>query len=114
MPENVPESDTKRKEKKMAGFNLNDLLNSKSRGAAGQQEVTEEQEDATCDQYRQYRHLFDKLDDWWWLITADSTVNNYARRVDTDGSLNYNYTYRGNIGVRPACTFNSFIEVEEE
>lgn len=65
-----------------------------------------------CDQYREYRHLFDKIDDWWWLITADSTINHYARNVITDGSLNSFSAYIGNSGVRPACTFNSSILVE--
>ena len=66
----------------------------------------------TCDQYREYRHLIDKIDDRWWLITADSAINYYARIVYTDGSLGYYSAYGGNRGVRPACTFNSSILVE--
>lgn len=66
----------------------------------------------TCEQYRKYRHLFDKLDDWWWLITADSTINHYARIVYTGGSLGNNNACSGYGGVRPACTFNSSIHVE--
>lgn len=66
----------------------------------------------TCEQYRKYRHLFDKLDAWWWLITADSTINHFARLVHTDGSLYHDYAYIGSSGVRPACTFNSSILVE--
>lgn len=66
----------------------------------------------TCDQYREYRHLLDKIDDWWWLITADSTINHFARYVLTDGSLYGNSACHGCLGVRPACTFNSSILVE--
>lgn len=66
----------------------------------------------TCEQYRKYRHLFDELDAWWWLITADSTINHIARTVYTDGSLGNDYAYYGWGGVRPACAFNSSIPVE--
>lgn len=66
----------------------------------------------TCNQYREYRHLFDKIDDWWWLITADSTINHFARNVRAGGSLDYNCAYSGCHGVRPACTFESSIFVE--
>ena len=66
----------------------------------------------TCDQYREYRHLIDKIDYRWWLITADSTINHYARGVCTNGSLYIYSAYGGNCGVRPACTFNSSILVE--
>ena len=66
----------------------------------------------TCSQYREYRHLFNKIDDWWWLITADSAVNHYARNVRTDGSFYGCYACGGFSGVRPACTFESSIFVE--
>lgn len=68
----------------------------------------------TCEQYRKFRHNITKLNDWWWLITADSTVNHYARGVDADGSLNSGYAYYGYGGVRPACVFKSSILVETE
>ena len=66
----------------------------------------------TCSQYREYRHLFNKTDDWWWLITADSTINYSARLVSTGGSLDYSYACYGHFGVRPACAFESSIFVE--
>ena len=57
----------------------------------------------TAEQYRKYRKNIRAIADWWWLITADSTVNNFVRFVYTDGSLYYDYAYNGNCGVRPAC-----------
>ena len=67
----------------------------------------------TCEQYRQYRQYIKNVYDWWWLITADSTINNFARIVLTDGTLNGDAAYGGSNGVRPACEFSSSIEVEE-
>lgn len=67
----------------------------------------------TCEQYRQYRQYMKKVDDWWWLITADSTVNSFARYVNPDGSLNSYIAYNGSYGVRPACVFLSSIKVKE-
>lgn len=67
----------------------------------------------TCEQYRKYRHLFKKLDDWWWLITADSTINCDVRHVYTDGSLSSSDACFGYCGVHPACVFNSCIIVEQ-
>lgn len=67
----------------------------------------------TCDMYRKYRSVIPNLDDWWWLATAYSTESNgyayYARYVISDGSLNSNYAYNGNIGVRPAFYLKSSI-----
>lgn len=67
----------------------------------------------TCDMYRKYRSIIPNLDDWWWLATAYSTESNgyahYARRVLSDGSLNYSTAYRGYIGVRPAFYLKSSI-----
>ena len=69
----------------------------------------------SCDQYREFRHLFRKLDASWWLITGDSLIYSYsARIVSTDGTLNYSYAYYGSIGVRPACVFNPSILIKEE
>ncbi len=68
----------------------------------------------TCEQYRQYRKYMRDVHDWWWLITADSTINNFARSVNTDGSLNRDSAYFGSNGVRPACAFSSSIKVDEE
>ena len=70
----------------------------------------------TADQYRQYRQYIRKIDDLWWLITADSPINYYVRNVSMDGSLFSNYAYYGNYGVRPACVirFKSKEEAEQE
>lgn len=66
----------------------------------------------TCDQYRRYWHLFDRVDDRWWLITADSTTNSYICYVDTDRAIYYQHAFSARR-VRPACTFNSSIECEK-
>lgn len=68
----------------------------------------------TCEQYRKYRKLFKKIPDWWWLITANSTIIScYVRDVSTDGSLSDYYACNGSYGVRPACVFNHSIIVEK-
>lgn len=54
------------------------------------------------------------LDDWWWLITPRAGYANRARRVDAGGSLNGNYAYRGNYGVRPAFYVESGITLSME
>ena len=59
----------------------------------------------TIDQYRKYRKILGgNLDDWWWLITPDSTPSGYGARcvqyVDSDGDVDCNHcSYYG--GVRP-------------
>lgn len=67
----------------------------------------------TCDMYRKYRSVIPNLDDWWWLATAYSTESNgyanFARRVYSDGSLDYGGAYRGHGGVRPAFYLKSSI-----
>lgn len=67
----------------------------------------------TCDMYRKYRSVIPNLDDWWWLATAYSTESNgyasFARRVFSDGSLDYGTAYRGSYGVRPAFYLKSSI-----
>lgn len=67
----------------------------------------------TCDMYRKYRSVIPNLDDWWWLATAYSTESNgyayIARRVRSDGSLNYVTACIGYRGVRPAFYLKSSI-----
>lgn len=67
----------------------------------------------TCDMYRKYRSIIPNLDDWWWLATAYSTESNgyarIARRVHSDGSLNYSLACYGHNGVRPAFYLKSSI-----
>ena len=67
----------------------------------------------TCDMYRKYRSVIPNLDDWWWLATAYSTESNgyacSARRVSSDGGLDYSVAYDGDRGVRPAFYLKSSI-----
>ena len=60
----------------------------------------------TAEQSRGYRDNIRKVNGWWWLATADSTINSFVRNVDTDGSLNYNFAFYGHIGGRPACVLH--------
>lgn len=60
----------------------------------------------TAEQYRQYRDNIRKVNDLWWLVTADSTINSFVRFVYTDGSLGNRNAYSGYIGVRPACVLH--------
>lgn len=65
----------------------------------------------TVDQYRRNRDVIKNANDWWWLSTAFSTASNgyehYARGVDSDGALYWNYAYFGSYGLRPACYLDS-------
>lgn len=51
------------------------------------------------------------LDDWWWLATPHAGG---ARRVGSDGSLNYGSAYCGYGGVRPAFFAESGIILESD
>lgn len=55
-----------------------------------------------------------KLDGWWWLITPYAGCAYYARGVNSDGSLNHSYAYRGGCGVRPAFFVESGIMLSLE
>ena len=58
----------------------------------------------SCDEYREYREYISDKSDWWWTLTAWSAkpgYSRYARLVNTDGSLDCNYAYNGNLGVSP-------------
>ena len=65
----------------------------------------------TVDQYRRNRDVIPLVDGWYWLSTAYSTAaNGYehsARLVRSDGTLDGNYAYYGNYGLRPACYLDS-------
>lgn len=57
------------------------------------------------DQYRKYRKILgENMDNWWWLLTPDSTPSGsgsrYVRYVDSFGSVGYYHCGCG-IGVRP-------------
>ena len=47
----------------------------------------------TIDQYRKYRKYLGDLNNWWWLITPDSTPSgsnaSYVLCVDSDGDVSY-------------------------
>ena len=74
----------------------------------------------TVDQYRRNRDVIPNADDWWWLSTAFSTKSNgyesLARRVSTDGTLDWNGACYGNGGLRPACYLDSdlLISIEDD
>jgi len=50
---------------------------------------------------------------YWWLRTPDAGYSHYARHVNSDGALNYNDAYYGNLGVRPALNLESDILVSD-
>lgn len=56
----------------------------------------------TLDEYRKYRKSIPDISEWWWLLTADSTKNNYVRVCSPSGDVHYG-NYDDNIGVRPVC-----------
>ncbi len=66
----------------------------------------------TCGQYRNYRQYIRYVRDCWWLITADSAINSLVRSVNTDSTLANDYACSNSHGIRPACAFSSYIEVE--
>ena len=66
----------------------------------------------TCEEYRLLRGNIPALPDrWWWTATPDSPINSFVRYVISDGSLNNDYAYLGNLGVRPLCNLKSEILV---
>ena len=65
----------------------------------------------TCEMYRRFRKNIPEIEKWWWLATPDSPRNAYARRVDTDGTLNNNNACNGGYGLRPLCCLKSEILV---
>ena len=54
------------------------------------------------------------LDDWWWLVTPIAGNAYRARDVNADGSLDSNYAYSGDHGVRPAFFAESGIILESD
>jgi hypothetical protein len=62
----------------------------------------------SCDQYRKYRKLMPKYDDWIWTVTPYSCYTCHAstvRYVNPSGEL-YGTDVTNSIGVTPACLFN--------
>ena len=72
----------------------------------------------TADQYRRNRDVIPNADDWWWLSTAFSTKSNgyesLARRVLSDGALDWGSADRGCHGLRPACYLDSDLLISVE
>ena len=72
----------------------------------------------TVDQYRRNRDVIPNADDWWWLSTAYSTASNgyehSARRVDSDGALDWYGACIGYFGLRPACYLDSDLLISVE
>lgn len=50
-----------------------------------------------------------EIDDWEWTITPNADNAHGVRRVDSDGSLDWDYAYYGYRGVRPALFVDSEI-----
>lgn len=63
--------------------------------------------------FLKYKSLL-ALDDWWWLATPYAGYANYARCVNTDGSLYGFNAYYGYNGVRPAFFAESGIILESD
>lgn len=62
----------------------------------------------SCDQYRKYKKLMPKYDDWVWTITPWTCNPSLAYNpctICTLGALNYSSAYIA-AGIAPACTFN--------
>lgn len=61
-----------------------------------------------CDQYRRYRKLMPKYDDWVWTLTPRSCTVGDAfsvRNIIPSGELD-SYFADNTYGVAPACLFN--------
>ena len=63
--------------------------------------------------FLKYKSLL-ALDDWWWLATPFAGSANYARYVNTVGSLNHDSANGGRNGVRPAFFAESGIILESD
>ena len=63
----------------------------------------------SCDQYRKYRKLIPKYDDWVWTVTPYSCNSGHActvRNIYQSGELGNGYDATLSFGVTPACLFN--------
>lgn len=58
-------------------------------------------------QYRRFRRIIPKVNNWWWTITPFSTeksgYSRYARVVNSSGALDNSSARYGNTGARPLC-----------
>lgn len=66
----------------------------------------------TVDEYRKYRKYLPNMQEWWWLITPNTTPCNnnssWVQVVSPSGGINF-YDYYFGGGVRPVCIFSSLI-----
>ena len=73
----------------------------------------------TANQYRRYVEILDKhkIDAWWWLATAFSTLThnspNWVKAVSPSGCIYDGIYYYDDYGVRPFCILNSNIFVSK-
>lgn len=67
----------------------------------------------TLDEYRKYRKSIPDISEWWWLLTADSTKNNYVIVCSPSG-VGSNVSCDGNGGVRPVCILSSTLFESEK
>ena len=66
----------------------------------------------TVDEYRKYRKYLPNMQEWWWLITPNTTPCNnnssWVQVVSPSGNFDDDF-YDGSRGVRPVCIFSSSI-----
>ena len=66
----------------------------------------------TVDEYRKYRKHLPNMQEWWWLITPNTTPCNnnssWVQVVSPSGNVD-DYNYNCSLGVRPLCIFTSSI-----
>ena len=64
------------------------------------------------DEYRKYRKYLPNMQEWWWLITPNTTPCNnnssWVAVVSPSGDIDGSY-YGDSNGVRPVCIFSSSI-----
>lgn len=71
----------------------------------------------TCDLYRKHRDIIKPIDEWWWLATPYSNIDNNAykhevRLVGPSGTLVSDFAHNRNWLVRPICYLSSDVLVE--
>lgn len=71
----------------------------------------------TFDEYRKYKKVIPKINEWWWTVTPDTTPNcrnDYWNTVVSPSGDIFDFNYFNDIGVRPFCIFPSSIFESEE
>ena len=66
----------------------------------------------TVDEYRKYRKYLPNMEEWWWLITPNTTPCNnnssWVQVVSPSGGIR-NDSFKDGSGVRTVCIFSSSI-----